>query len=248
MADTKHERMSTTEHRPSQFEQLLQKRIVILDGAMGTVIQQYRLDEAAFRGERFRAWQGKDLKGNNELLQLTRPDLIKAIHIQYLEAGADVIETNTFGATTIGQHDFFYGKHASGRKDQAFFDGVIHDQPLRELAREMNLAAARLAREAADEVSRRTGQPRFVAGAIGPLPVTSSLSPEVNDPAFRSVNFEQLCLAYGEQVDALLEGGVELLLVETIFDTLNAKAALFAIQERFERQPAIPLMLSLIHI
>jgi 5-methyltetrahydrofolate--homocysteine methyltransferase len=229
---------------PAPLERLLGERIVILDGAMGTVIQRYQLDEAAFRGKRFADWQGKDLKGNNELLQLTRPEVIEEIHRDYLLAGADIIETNTFSATTIGQHDFFF-KHAESRKNQAYFEEVIHDPMLRELARDLNLAAARLARRAADEVAHRTGRPRFVAGALGPLPVTASISPDVNDPGFRSVNFEQLRRAYREQVEALLEGGVDLLLVETIFDTLNAKAALFAIQEVFDaRAVRLPLMVS----
>jgi 5-methyltetrahydrofolate--homocysteine methyltransferase len=228
----------------TQLERLLQERIVILDGAMGTTIQRYKLDESAFRGERFRDWKGKDLKGNNELLQLTRPQVIEEIHRHYLEAGADIIETNTFSATTIGQHDFFF-KHASGRKDQAYFDEVVNDASLRGLAQELNLAGARLARQAADEVADKTGLPRFVAGAIGPMPVTASISPDVNDAGFRSVNFEQLRRAYREQVEALLEGGVDLLLVETIFDTLNAKAALFAIQEVFEaRGTQLPVMIS----
>jgi 5-methyltetrahydrofolate--homocysteine methyltransferase len=241
--------MNTRSNQPVGLEELLRERIVILDGAMGTVIQRYRLDEAAFRGERFADWRGKDLKGNNELLQLTRPSVIEEIHRDYLEAGADIIETNTFSATTIGQHDFFFGGHPSGRKDQAFFDDVISDPDLRQLARDLNLAAARLARKAANEVGARTGRPRFVAGAIGPMSVTCSLSPDVNDPGFRSVNFDQLRHAYREQVEALLEGGVDLFLVETIFDTLNAKAALFALQEAFDARfpgtaPRPPIMIS----
>ncbi|MEN9545901.1 MAG: hypothetical protein RLZZ356_633, partial [Verrucomicrobiota bacterium] len=206
---------------------LLDQRIAIIDGAMGTVIQRYKLGEAQFRGDRFRDWTGKDLKGNNELLQITQPQVIEEIHRHYLEAGADLIETNTFSATTIGQHDFFF-RHAEGRKDQVFFNEVIADPFLRELTREMNLASARLARSAADTVAAATGVPRYVAGAIGPMPVTTSISPDVNDAGFRSVNFEQLVTAYTEQVEALIEGGVDVLLVETIFDTLNAKAALFA--------------------
>lgn len=230
---------------------LLSERIVILDGAMGTVIQLHKLDEAAFRGDRFRDWRGKDLRGNNELLVLTRPQVIGEIHRQYLEAGADIIETNTFSATTIGQHDFFFEKHPAGRKDQAFFDEVISDSKLRELTRELNAAAVRIARQAADEVSQKTGRQRFVAGALGPMPVTCSLSPDVSDPSFRSVTFDQLRRAYRDQVESLLEGGVDLLLVETIFDTLNAKAALFAIAEVLEERSTInqqkskiPLMIS----
>lgn len=147
-------------------------------------------------------------------------------------------ETNTFGATTIGQHDFFF-RDPEGRKDPTFFDDVIRDPFLRDLAREMNLAGARLAREAADEVAAATGTPRFVAGAIGPLPVTTSLSPDVNDPGFRAVTFSQLCVAYREQIEALLDGGVDVLLVETIFDTLNAKAALFTLEEVFETRGSV---------
>ncbi|MEY2408170.1 MAG: 5-methyltetrahydrofolate--homocysteine methyltransferase [Verrucomicrobiota bacterium] len=226
------------------LEKLLRERIVILDGAMGTVIQRYKLDEAGFRGDRFRDWQGKALQGNNELLQLTRPAVIEEIHRDYLEAGADIVETNTFSATTIGQHDFFF-KHASGRKDQGYFDEVVGDPTLRALARELNLAAATLARRAADAVGAKTGQRRFVAGAIGPMPVTASLSPDVNDAGFRSVNFRQLCQAYREQIEALIDGGVDLLLVETIFDTLNAKAALFSVSEVFEaRGVRLPVMIS----
>jgi 5-methyltetrahydrofolate--homocysteine methyltransferase len=229
----------------SSLEQLLRERIAVLDGAMGTMIQRYKLDEAAFRGERFRDWRGKDLKGNNELLVLTQPQVIEEIHTQFLEAGADIIETNTFGATTIGQNDFLFARHAEGRKDQAFFDEVVNDAMLVQLAREMNLAAARVARAAADRVAAKTGQARFVAGAIGPMPVTASISPEVNDAGFRSVNFDQLRRSYGEQVHALIEGGVDVLLVETIFDTLNAKAALFAIEEVFEEMGRrLPIMIS----
>jgi len=228
-----------------RLKKLLDGKILVLDGAMGTVVQRYKLDEAAFRGERFADWTGKDLKGNNELLQLTRPAIVEEIHRNYLEAGADIVETNTFSATTLGQHDFLFTEEPDGRKDQAFFDRVINDPRLRELTREMNQAAVTLARKAADHVARETGQPRFVAGAVGPLPVTSSLSPDVNDPGFRSVTFEQLRHAYREQVDTLMEGGVDLLLVETVFDTLNAKAALFAIQEAFEAwNTRLPIMIS----
>ncbi len=218
---------------------LLARRILILDGAMGTMVQRCKLSEAEFRGTRFADWKGKDLKGNNELLQLTRPQVIEEIHRQYLEAGADIIETNTFSATTIGQHDFLFGRHLAQRKDQTFFEEVVTDTFLREVALEMNLAAARIARRVADEVANRTGQPRFVAGALGPMPVTASISPDVGDAGFRSVNFDQLRRAYREQVEALLDGGVDLLLVETIFDTLNAKAALFAIEEVFETRSSL---------
>ena len=226
--------MSSTPNHGESLRTLLNQRIVILDGAMGTMAQRYKLSETEFRGERFADWKGKDLKGNNELLQITRSEVIEDIHRQYLEAGADIIETNTFSATTIGQHDFLFDKHPAQRKDQAFFEAIVTDKFLREIAWEMNLAGARLARKAADEVANRTGQPRFVAGALGPMPVTASISPDVGDAGFRSVNFDQLRRAYREQVEALLDGGVDLLLLETIFDTLNAKAAIFAIEEIFE--------------
>jgi 5-methyltetrahydrofolate--homocysteine methyltransferase len=189
---------------------ILGQRIVILDGAMGTMIQRHRLTEADFRGERF-ASHPKDLKGNNELLQFTRPGLIREIHEQYLVAGADIVETNTFGATSIAQEDY----------------GLAH------VAREMNVAAARLAREACDRLATPE-RPRFVAGALGPTPRTASISPDVADPAARNVTFEQLRASYREQAEGLLEGGCDLFLVETVFDTLNAKAAIFALDELME--------------
>jgi len=240
--------MSTGSDKSRAFEELLRRRIAIIDGAMGTVIQlhwkEHNLGEEWFRGERFADWQGKDLKGNNELLLITQPQIIEDIHRQYFEAGADIVETNTFSATTIGQHDFFF-KHPTGRKDQNYFEEVVNDPFLRELAREMNLSAARLARQAADAAEAKTGEPKFVAGAIGPMPVTASLSPDVNDPGFRTVNFDQLRRAYREQIEALIEGGVDIILVETIFDTLNAKAALFATKEVFaERGVRLPIMIS----
>ena len=192
---------------------ILQQRIAILDGAMGTMIQRFKLTEAQYRGEgysgpgsagdRFKDFH-KDIKGNNELLSLTRPDVIQDIHEAYLAAGADLIETNTFGATTIAQDDYDMG----------------------ELAREMNRVSARLARAACDKYST-PDKPRFVAGALGPTPKTASISPDVNDPGARNVSFEQLRQAYYEQTEALVEGGADVLLIETIFDTLNAKAALF---------------------
>ncbi len=200
---------------------LLAQRIVILDGAMGTMIQRLRLTEADYRGERFRD-HPKDVKNNGELLSLTRPDVIRDIHEAYLAAGADIIETNTFGATRIAQDDYGLG----------------------DLAGEMNLASARIAREAADRFSR-PGHPRFVAGALGPTPKTASISPDVNDPGARNVDFEALRAAYFEQVQALVQGGADLLLIETIFDTLNAKAALFAIEEYFEQSgERLPLVIS----
>nr|MBA2744171.1 homocysteine S-methyltransferase family protein [Chthoniobacterales bacterium] len=228
------------------FEELLQQRIVTLDGAMGTMVQRYKLTEADFRGERFRDWRGKDLKGSNELLLLTRPDVIEEIHTRYLRAGADLIETNTFSATTIGLHDFLFQQEPSnGRKDPDFFQRVVDDPALRELTREMNIAAAQLARRAADRVGNDTGQRRFVVGSLGPMPVTASLSPDVNDPSFRAVTFDQIRQSYADQVSGLLEGGVDILLVETVFDTLNAKAALFAIAGAFETNGrTVPLMVS----
>jgi 5-methyltetrahydrofolate--homocysteine methyltransferase len=228
------------------LEKLLRQRIVVLDGAMGTMIQRYKLSEAGYRGARFRDWKGKDLKGSLELLLLTRPEIIDEIHAQYLEAGADIIETNTFSATTIGLHDFLFREEpAKGRKDQHFFQRVVDDVDLRALTHEINVAAATIARRAADRAAKQTGSSRFVAGSIGPLPVTASISPDVNDPSFRAVTFDQLRQAYFDQVSALVEGGVDLLIVETIFDTLNAKAALFAIGEVFQQTgKKLPLMIS----
>ncbi len=228
------------------LEKILQERIAYIDGAMGTMIQQYKLEEKDFRGERFKDWKGKDLKGNNELLLLTKPEVILEIHQKYFAAGVDIVETNTFSATSIGQHDFFFKNHEEGKKkDQGFFEEVIHDPFLVQLTRDLNLAAARIARQAADESTAKTGLQRFVAGAIGPMPVTASLSPDVNDPSFRSVNFRQLCKSYTEQLEALIEGGIDLILVETIFDTLNAKAALYATQEVLARLgKELPIMIS----
>ena len=207
--------------RAKELPHILAHRIAILDGAMGTMIQRFKLDEAQYRGERFKDFH-KDVKGNNELLSLTRPDVIRDIHERYLAAGADLIETNTFGATTIAQADY----------DMA------------DLAYEMNLASARIAREACDKYST-PDKPRFVAGAVGPTPKTASISPDVNDAGARNVNFEELRAAYYDQVKALVEGGSDVLLVETIFDTLNAKAALFAIEEFFEASgERLPLIIS----
>ena len=196
--------------RGAQLPDLLRQRIVILDGAMGTMIQRYKLGEADYRGERFKD-HPRDLKGNNELLLFTRPDVISEIHDQYLAAGSDIIETNTFGATRIAQDD--YG--------------------LASVAREMNVVGARLAREACDRYST-ADKPRFAAGALGPTPRTASISPDVNDPAARNVSFDELKDSYLEQAAGLLDGGCDLFLVETIFDTLNAKAAIFALDELME--------------
>ena len=200
---------------------ILADRIVILDGAMGTMIQRFKLGEAQYRGARFKDFHC-DVKGNNELLSLTRPDVITDIHERYLAAGADLIETNTFGATSIAQADY----------DMA------------DLAAEMNRESARLARAACDKYSTPE-KPRFVAGAVGPTPKTASISPDVNDPGARNVSFEELRKAYYEQVEALVQGGADVLLVETIFDTLNAKAALFAIDEYFEASgERLPILIS----
>src|SRR3989440_6345127 len=228
------------------LEALLGERIVVLDGAMGTMIQRYKLPEAEYRGKRFRDWKGKDLKGSLELLNLTRPLVVEEIHTAYLEAGADIIETNTFSGTTIGLHDFlFQGEPRRGRKNQEFFQGVVDDVDLRTLVHEINFEAARIARRAADRVANETGQQRFVGGSMGPLPVAGSISPDVNDPAFRAVSFEQLRQTYFDEARALLEGGVDLLIVETIFDTLNGKAALFAITDALaETGRSVPLMIS----
>ena len=228
------------------LEALMRERIVVLDGAMGTMIQRYKLSEADYRGERFRDWQGKDLKGSLELLNLTQPQVIEEIHSNYLEAGADIIETNTFSGTTIGLHDFlFQGEPIAGRKDQEFFQRVVDEAGLRALVHGINFEAARIARHAADGAANETGQRRFVGGSMGPLPVAGSISPDVNDPAFRAVSFDQLRQTYFDQAKALLEGGVDLLIVETIFDTLNGKAALFAITDALaETGRSVPLMIS----
>ena len=208
--------------RVREFRRLLGERVLVLDGAMGTVIQSYKLGEADYRGERFREWP-RDLKGNNDLLTLTRPEVIGEIHRRYLEAGADIVETNTFNSNRPSQAD--YGTEA--------------------LVRELNLAAAQIARRAADDVAARTGRPRFVAGALGPTNRTASMSPEVNDPGYRAVTFDGLVATYGEATRALVEGGVDLLLVETVFDTLNAKAALFAARQVMDELGVdLPIMVS----
>lgn len=207
----------------SKIRELLEQRVLVLDGAMGTMIQRHKLQEEDYRGNRFASWH-RPLKGNNDLLSITRPDVIRGIHEAYLEAGADIIETNTFNANRISMAD--YG--------------------MEELVPEINLTAARLAREAADAYTRKTpDKQRFVAGAIGPTNKTASLSPDVNDPGFRAVTFDELDAAYYEQAKALAEGGADVLLVETIFDTLNAKAALFAIARlNDELSEPLPVMVS----
>jgi 5-methyltetrahydrofolate--homocysteine methyltransferase len=226
----------------SAIESALESRILIIDGAMGTMIQRYKLEEADYRGDRFKDWPS-DVKGNNDLLSLTKPEIIRAIHLQYLEAGADILETNTFSSTSIAQADYH----------------------MQSLAYELNVQSARIARQAIDTFQGKSdpghlpqmgadapGLPagstsqKFVAGAIGPMNKTLSLSPDVNNPGFRSVGFDEVSEAYYEQVRGLVDGGVDLLLVETIFDTLNAKAAIFAIKKYFrdtKKQP-LPIMIS----
>ncbi|MFL5809071.1 MAG: homocysteine S-methyltransferase family protein [Flavisolibacter sp.] len=205
----------------TDIRSLLKNRILIIDGAMGTMIQRYKLEEEDYRGERFKDWPS-DIKGNNDLLSLTQPHIIREIHGHYLEAGADIIETNTFNAQRISLAD--YG--------------------MEELAYEMNVAAARIAKEATTLVG--SGEQKFVAGALGPLNKTLSLSPDVNNPGYRALTFDEAVAAYYEQVKGLVDGGVDLLLIETIFDTLNAKAAIFAVKKYFrdEKKPELPLMIS----
>ena len=214
----------TTPDRAARFRALFAQRIVILDGAMGTMVQTFNLTEADFRGARFKD-HPHDLQGNNDLLSLTRPDVIEQIHGEYFAAGADLVETNTFNSTAISQADY----------------------RLEPIVRELNLAAVGCARRAADAATKKLGRPCFVAGAIGPLNRTLSMSPDVNRPDYRAVTWEQVVAAYTEQINALLDGGVDALLVETIFDTLNAKAALFAIETIFDERgesSRVPVMIS----
>src|SRR5690606_7355616 len=205
-----------------QLKQLLQQRIAIIDGAMGTMIQRHKFSEADFRGERFKDWSC-DLKGNNDLLSITQPQIIEDIHVAYLEAGADIIETNTFSSQFISMADY----------------------DMQALAYELNVAAATVARKARDRytAARPESGPKFIAGAIGPMNKTLSLSPDVNNPGYRAVTFDEVAEAYFEQISGLVAGGVDLLLVETIFDTLNAKAALFAIQRYFDQHSvSLPIL------
>lgn len=215
--------MPTRADRLDALTQALRTRILVLDGAMGTMIQRRKLEEADYRGARFATYD-RDVKGNNDMLSLTQPDIVREIHAEYLEAGADIIETNTFSSTRIAQADY-------GMEDLAY---------------ELNVAGAKLAREAADAASAKTPHKlRFVAGALGPTNKTASISPDVNDPGFRAITFDELKAAFGEQARGLMDGGADLLLVETIIDTLNAKAALFAIDELFEeRGERLPIMIS----
>ena len=206
-----------------KIEDIIKERILIIDGAMGTMIQRHKLEEADFRGERFKDHK-HPLKGNNDLLSLTRPDIIKDIHRQYFEAGADIVETNTFSGTTIAQADYH-------------LEHIIYD---------LNFQSAKIAREVADEFTKKEPhKPRFVAGAMGPTNRTASLSPDVNDPGYRAITFDQLVIAYKEQAKGLVEGGADTLLIETVFDTLNAKAAAFAVQELFDEiGRTVPIMIS----
>ena len=202
----------------------LQKRILIIDGAMGTMIQRHKLEEKDYRGEKFKDWH-TDVEGNNDLLSITQPEIIIGIHKLYLEAGADIIETNTFSSTVIAQADY----------------------DMQAVAYEMNVESAKCARKAADEyTAKNPAKPRFVAGAIGPLNKTLSLSPDVNNPGFRAVTFDEVAEAYTDQIKALVEGGVDVLLIETIFDTLNAKAAIYAAKNFFRKNnlPELPIMIS----
>ena len=213
----------TRDERIAALKKAARERILVLDGAMGTMIQRHKLDEDGYRGERFKDFN-RDLKGNNDLLVLTQPDIIRDIHSTYMDAGADIVETNTFNAQAISQAD--YG--------------------LEDLSYELNVAATRLAREAADEWEQKTpDKPRFVAGAIGPTNRTATISPDVNNPGFRNVDFDTLVDAYSTQVRGLIEGGVDLILIETVFDTLNAKAAGYAVEEVFDEMGVeLPVMIS----
>jgi len=228
------------------LEKILENRIAIIDGAMGTTIRTYGMTEADIRGERFKN-STKGLLNNGDLFSLTKPEMIGDIHRRFLEAGADIIETNTFGATSITQSEFFVDdpRERGGRKDPAFYQKVIDDPFLGTLAWDINEQSARQCREWADRVSNATSRQRFVAGAIGPLTVSLSNSPDADDPGFRVITFDQVKTAYAQQVRALIAGGVDLLLVETIFDSLNAKAALVAIREVFdEDSKKLPVMIS----
>ena len=228
------------------LEKILEHRIAIIDGAMGTTIRTYGMTEADIRGERFTDSK-KGLLNNGDLFSLTKPEMIGDIHRRFLEAGADVIETNTFGATSITQSEFFVDdpREQGGRKDPAFYQKIIDDPFLGSLAWDINEQSARQCREWADRVGNATSRQRFVAGAIGPLTVSLSNSPDAEDPGFRVVTFDQVKTAYLQQVRALIAGSVDLLLVETIFDSLNAKAALVAIREVFDQDgKELPVMIS----
>lgn len=233
---------TTAAERRSFLLNALSQRILILDGACGTMVQKYKLTEADYRGSRF-ADAPRDLMNNNDLLVLTQPQIIREIHAAYAAAGADIITTSSFSASSIAQHEFFHESDAA-EHGQAYYDEVLADAQLAALAREMNLAACALAREAAVDAEEKQNRPVLVAGSIGPMAVTASLSPKVTDPGYRAINFEQLRRAYREQVIALADGGVDILLLETIFDTLNAKACLFAIDELRQERDLPPVIIS----
>ncbi len=235
-------RLDSTVH----LQDLLTSRIAILDGAMGTTIREYGLDEKGARGQRF-ADAPKDLLNNGDILSLTQPDTIGDIHKRFLEAGSDIIETNTFSATTLSQAEFFVEdpREHGGRKDPDFFQEILENEFLRTLVEDLNLESSRLAREQADRLTDETGIRRYVAGAIGPLTISLSNAPDHDDPSFRPVTFDQVHDSYLHQARALVEGGCDLLLVETIFDSLNAKAALVALQKLFEETGvSLPLVIS----
>jgi 5-methyltetrahydrofolate--homocysteine methyltransferase len=235
-----------TRARQHPLEKILESRIAIIDGAMGTTIRTYGMTEADIRGERFKD-STKSLLNNGDLFSLTKPEMIGDIHRRFLEAGADIIETNTFGATSITQSEFFVDdpREQGGRKDPAFYQKIIDDPFLGSLAWDINEQSAQQCREWADRVGNATSRQRFVAGAIGPLTVSLSNSPDADDPGFRVVTFDQVKTAYTQQVRALIAGGADLLLVETIFDSLNAKAALVAIREVFDEDgKELPVMIS----
>src|SRR5579872_5081723 len=228
------------------LHKILEQRIAIIDGAMGTTIRTYGMTEADIRGELFRDAK-KDLLNNGDLFTLTQPQMIGDIHRRFLEAGADIIETNTFGATTIAQSEFFVDdpREHGGRKTPEFYQNIVEDLFLSDLAWGINEQSSRQWREWADRIANATGRQRFVAGAIGPLTVSLSNSPDADDPGFRVVTFDQVKTAYAQQVRALIAGGVDLLLVETIFDSLNAKAALVAISDVFDEDgKKLPVMIS----
>ena len=205
------------------IQEILKERILVLDGAMGTMLQRYKFTEEDFRGERFKDWK-TPVQGNNDLLSLTQPEAIAEVHRKYFAAGADIVETNTFSSTTIAMADY----------------------DMEELVYDLNFESARIAKQVADEfTAKEPNKPRFVVGSLGPTNKTASMSPDVNDPGYRAVSFDELRIAYKQQVEALLDGGVDMLMVETIFDTLNAKAALFAIEEvKEERNIEVPIMVS----
>jgi 5-methyltetrahydrofolate--homocysteine methyltransferase len=248
-AESHQKNMSKAHQHP--LKKVLDQRIAIIDGAMGTTIRTYGMKEADIRGERFKD-ASKSLLNNGDLFTLTQPEMIGDIHRRFLEAGADIIETNTFGATSIAQSEFFVDdpREHGGRKNPPFYQKVIDDKFLNELAWDINEQSAWQCREWADRVGSATSRQRFVAGAIGPLTVSLSNSPDADDPGFRVVIFDQVKAAYAQQVRALISGGVDLLLVETIFDSLNAKAALVAIREVFDEQykdkrgKELPVMIS----